>query len=379
MLAVPRNVPWIAILAVVVGSCSSLRARDSGPAAPREFKLLPGQQPVLGGSASTVATEEPDYRRLAAAIEPNPFTNEALARGRAVQNASGSVLDTAADHIAGFRLAPSIPAKFPSRAPPASTPKTSPFPADAMSGKAQERPVSWSLLVPNFLEDQKQIWLFPLGLAKGQHWVPTIPIVAATGGLVVLDPFVTPYFRTSDEFKTFDRVFSPTNTERVFLGLPVVWYLGGLATHSRYTRETGFLAGETLADAELLTAIMQSVTGRIRPRNIPLPENGGDYTHTWFKTNGGFPRGGGFPSGHAAGAFSVATVFARRYGRKHRWVPWVSYSLATVTGFSRVTWSAHFPSDVFLGAALAYVIGRYVVLRNAEEPLDDESSVASAP
>jgi hypothetical protein len=33
----------------------------------------------------------------------------------------------------------------------------------------------------------------------------------------------------------------------------------------------------------------------------------------------------------------------------------------------RKPWSAHFPSDVFLGGTLAYVIGRYVVLRNAEE------------
>ena len=376
MLAVPRNVPWIASLAVVLGTCGSVKARDSRPAAPPGFSFPPAHQSALGGSASTVATEEPDYQRLAAAIEPNPFTNEALAGRRAALNACGSGLDTVAGQAAGCSLARS---KFPSRAPHALTPKAAPFPADPTTGRTQGRPVSWSLLVPNFLEDQKRIWLFPVDLAKGQHWVPTIPLVGATGGLVVLDPFVTPYFRTSDEFRTFNRVFSPTNTERVFLGLPVVWYLGGLATHSRYTQETGFLAGETLADAELLTAVMQSVTGRTRPRNIPLPENGGDYTHTWFKTNGGFPRGGGFPSGHAAGAFSVATVFARRYGRKHRWVPWVSYSLATVTGFPRVTWSAHFPSDVFLGAALAYVVGRYVVLRNAEEPLDDESSAASAP
>jgi membrane-associated phospholipid phosphatase len=57
----------------------------------------------------------------------------------------------------------------------------------------------------------------------------------------------------------------------------------------------------------------------------------------------------------------VATVIATRY-RNHRWVPWVSYGFATVISFSRVTTLSHFPSDVFLGAALGYTITRYQTL-----------------
>src|SRR6184192_4438522 len=58
-------------------------------------------------------------------------------------------------------------------------------------------------------------------------------------------------------------------------------------------------------------------------------------------------RNAGFPSGHSIGAFSLATVFARRY-REHRWVPWVAYGLAGLVSFSRITAQAHFPSDVFV-------------------------------
>jgi membrane-associated phospholipid phosphatase len=68
------------------------------------------------------------------------------------------------------------------------------------------------------------------------------------------------------------------------------------------------------------------------------------------------------PSGHTIAAFSIATVFARRYGN-HRWVPFVAYGLAGVVGFSRMTLSAHFASDVFMGAALGYSISRFAVLR----------------
>jgi len=56
-------------------------------------------------------------------------------------------------------------------------------------------------------------------------------------------------------------------------------------------------------------------------------------------------------------------VIARQY-KNHKWVPYVAYGLAGVIGFSRLTLSAHFLSDVFMGAALGYTIGRYDVLRN---------------
>jgi membrane-associated phospholipid phosphatase len=60
-------------------------------------------------------------------------------------------------------------------------------------------------------------------------------------------------------------------------------------------------------------------------------------------------------------AFSVATVFARRY-HDHRWVPYVAYAAASAIAFSRITTGAHFPADVFWGASPGYVIARYDVL-----------------
>jgi membrane-associated phospholipid phosphatase len=39
------------------------------------------------------------------------------------------------------------------------------------------------------------------------------------------------------------------------------------------------------------------------------------------------------------------------------------YSFATVISLSRVTTMAHFPSDVFVGAAMGYSVSRFEVLR----------------
>jgi hypothetical protein len=236
----------------------------------------------------------------------------------------------------------------------------SPSSGNAPASSDEGRPVSWKLVVPNFLSDQKHIWLFPLRLAEGQHWKPTLAAVGITAGLVALDPHTAPYFRHTDHFLTFNDVFKVTTTERVFLGLPVVYYFFGLAHRDPYAQHTAFFAAEAIADVDLLAGVMRSVDGRLHPRDIPL---NGDYTHTWFKAKGTYLNRGSFPSGHTAGAFAVATVFARRYGRRHRWVPWVAYSLAGLTGVSRITDSAHFPSDAFVGGLIAYTIARFVVLR----------------
>ena len=90
---------------------------------------------------------------------------------------------------------------------------------------------------------------------------------------------------------------------------------------------------------------------------------GGDFSNTWFKSHGSILGGTyGFPSGHSIAAFSVATVVARRYGN-HRWVPYAAYGMAALVGFSRLSLLSHFVSDVFMGGALGYSIGRFTVLR----------------
>lgn len=58
----------------------------------------------------------------------------------------------------------------------------------------------------------------------------------------------------------------------------------------------------------------------------------------------------------------MATVIAKRY-HNHKWVPWLAYGFATTVGLSRVSTLAHFPSDIFLGGALGYVITNYTVLQ----------------
>ena len=228
-------------------------------------------------------------------------------------------------------------------------------------GEPPQRHVSWKLLLPNVLHDQKQVWLFPASLAHGKHWVPTAGLVLTTAGLVALDPHVAPYFRQTQTFNQFNRVLSFNNTVALMVAVPLTTYAMGRVRHDSYSQQTVELAAEAVLAAEIPALVTRDVARRLSPGDI-APN--GNFSDTWFRTHHGpFYLGpGGFPSGHTVAAFSIATVFAERY-RRHRWVPWTAYGLAGLVGFSRITLQAHFPSDVFVGAVLGYTITHYVVLR----------------
>ncbi|HEY1896044.1 MAG TPA: phosphatase PAP2 family protein [Terracidiphilus sp.] len=234
-------------------------------------------------------------------------------------------------------------------------------PGDSGTESPVGREATWRSLPGDFLHDQKDIWLFPTQLARGRHWIPTLAVVGGTAGLIVADPHIMPYFRNhagnlDDLNDTFDAYISTG----IVAAVPVSLLTAGYIRHDQYQVSTAILAGEAYADTAVVNLAVKAITRRQRPTDVPP---GGDFHNTFF--NGGKSpfHGSSFPSGHATGAFSVATVVALRYYRKHRWVPWAVYGMATAISLSRITSSAHFPSDVFLGAALGYTTARYQVLR----------------
>lgn len=223
-----------------------------------------------------------------------------------------------------------------------------------------DRPVSWKLLLPNILDDQKHIWLFPAKVAEGKSWIPTVAILGTTAALLAFDPTEGSYFRNTSTFRGFNNIFTSNATVIGTIVAPTSLYAIGLIRKDSKMKRTALLAGEAVADAEIVTTVLKDATKRVRPAGFPAH---GNYYDSWFESRGSILRGNGsFPSGHTIAAFSVATVIARRY-RDHRWVPYAAYGMAALVGFSRLSLSAHFLSDVFMGAALGYSISRFSVLR----------------
>jgi membrane-associated phospholipid phosphatase len=230
----------------------------------------------------------------------------------------------------------------------------------AKHGEQAEREPTWRTVPKDFLHDQKAIWLFPTQLGKGRYLIPTLAITGVTAGLIVADPHAMPYFRShARNLDDINDVFDTPITSAEVIAVPASLMVAGYLRHDEYQVSTALLAGEAYADSAIVDLAMKAITRRKRPSDV---SPGAPFNDTFFSGGKSPFKGSSFPSGHAAGVFSVATVVATRY-RNHRWVPWVTYGFATVISFSRITTSAHFPSDVFLGAALGYTITRYQVLR----------------
>lgn len=230
---------------------------------------------------------------------------------------------------------------------------------------ADEPLLTPKLLLHRIAWDQTPIWLFPVHTVEGKNWKPTFAVIGITAGLIALDPTDTPFFQRASyqqnpAVRGIGHVLSGTSTGLFIAAVPVTFYVAGLLDHDSYSANTALLAGEAVVDAELVTIAIKDVDRRLTPGQIGP---NGNFSNSWFQNPnraiGGF---GSFPSGHTVAAFSVATVFAERYP-SHHWVPWVAYGLAGVVGLSRLNVQAHFPSDIFLGAALGYSISHFVVLR----------------
>jgi len=126
-------------------------------------------------------------------------------------------------------------------------------------------------------------------------------------------------------------------------------YLLGKATGNRHIQEAGWLAIEAIAHTQVVIFGVKQITNRKRPAD---------------QGKGAFWNGGSsFPSGHAATSFAVASVFAYEY-RHHIAVPIVAYGLASAIAASRVSAQRHFASDIFVGGATGFLLGRFVYKRH---------------
>ena len=124
------------------------------------------------------------------------------------------------------------------------------------------------------------------------------------------------------------------------------FYLVGSAIHDRRARETGRLSAEALVDTAILTEILKFAAGRKRP----------DYGSGRGQF---FDHGSSFPSGHSSSTWAVATVVSYEY-RHHPLIRYGAFAVAAAVSMSRYSGRNHFLSDIAVGSALGYGVGRFV-------------------
>jgi len=171
-------------------------------------------------------------------------------------------------------------------------------------------------------------------------------VAAGTTGLILLDEDIRGEVkkRSGQTLDAMERIFEPMGRWEIQA------VVGGGVLGAGYLMEDRKLIEATITGLEAylisgtLVTLIKFSTGRKRP----YEEQG----------SGAFYDGGvSFPSGHTARSFAWAAVMSEYYHDK-KWVPPLSYSLATLVGLSRMESDRHWASDVFFGACLGFSIGK---------------------
>lgn len=206
--------------------------------------------------------------------------------------------------------------------------------------------------------------VYPMALRRiSTHWL--IAIISAIAIILsfMLDDSVRPVVRGwtygfVDVAFSFGRWYgNGLPTLYVFLGL----YAAGLIFKRDKLRETGLLVAEAYLFSGLLTLLVKSTFGRLRP----YMEMGAYNFHGWSLANNDQFS---FFSGHAAVSFALSTILAST--TKNIYLKSFYYSLAIITCISRIYHSQHWLSDVVTGAIISYTISRVLVAIHNEPKAD---------
>ena len=211
----------------------------------------------------------------------------------------------------------------------------------------------------NILRDQRAVWTSPFHLQRNDaKWLA--PLGLSTVALIATDRRTSGELVEHGDNRTRLRIskdISLIGSLYATGGVAGVFYLTGRATHNNRLRETGLLAGEALIDSSIVVSALKTASQRQRPT---VDHSSGEF----------FAGGNSFPSGHAINAWSLATVIAEEYGHHRPLLQVGAYGLATAVSLSRYTGRNHFLSDVLVGSAMGYGIGRYVYHKHHDPTLD---------
>jgi len=206
-------------------------------------------------------------------------------------------------------------------------------PADSQSGFARQ-----------LLRDQKSIWTSPARIkASDARWL--VPLSAGTAFLFIKDNQIESEFDHKTSLQSASRKVSSVGLYSAW-AVPGAFLALGKFKGSERMEDTGKRGFQAALYSEAVMQVMKLITDRARPAE-------GGNGHFWT-------GGDSFPSGHSMEAWALAKVVSDEYSDK----PLVKigmYSFATAVSLSRLTSQRHYASDVLVGSAVGYLIGKFVM------------------
>jgi membrane-associated phospholipid phosphatase len=200
---------------------------------------------------------------------------------------------------------------------------------------------------------------FREALAAPLHWrggdLLAFGVTAGIGAaLFAGDAGMARAIRKIELGRTADRMIAQLGNGYFLVGFDASLYLAGAIFDDAEFRTTALVGMESFLTTSAVVLAVKAVIGRARPS---ARETAASF-HPFALLN----RYASFPSGDAAGAFAVAAVIADRSDSPIAGV--LAYTLAGLAALNRVHDDKHWVSDVFVGSALGFFIGRKIAALN---------------
>ena len=214
---------------------------------------------------------------------------------------------------------------------------------DSGSQLSSQTVVDLKSLPKNLFRDQKDFWTAPLHMSKKQ-WEWTPPALVLGGLLIKADNNTESHAPTSQNTVSHAATASNVGVAALSAAGAGLFLLGHMQKDDQ-KRETGILAGEAAIGVLADTEVFKYAAGRERP-------------FTGSGTGRFFVGGDSFPSEHSSVSWAIASVIAHEYPGPLTQL----FAYGAAGGVSAARWAGHkhFASDVVIGAALGWYMGRQV-------------------
>lgn len=234
--------------------------------------------------------------------------------------------------------------------------------AIAGSARAQVTRATAAREFGDMVADIGYLWSSPIR-ADGRDWLDATAVTAGFLALVPLDGGIDRWLLRHPRAVVLVAV-SPMRESNEELSKLWTWarlvpisaglVVAGMLSDSRGLREAGYgcLSGWALSNT-LRHTIYLGVS-----RHRPYVAHGNQYA---FAVPGGPWDEHSFFAGHPTNAFACATFWSERF--KLRLGEPLLYVAATATALARIADRRHWASDVFLGVAVGYAVGRTIAHR----------------
>lgn len=208
----------------------------------------------------------------------------------------------------------------------------------------------------SYLTNTKDIVVAPFHW-NSKQWLTTAAITGVGAILYTQDLAIHDVFqknRNTDVDNISKYGLEPWGSGKYSMGTMALFYLYGVVAKNERSQRVALLGVKTYLITGLLVNISKELIHRHRPFQSSSPYTFGDYSDLGYTS---------LPSGHTVSIFAVATIVATEY-KDNIAVPIVAYTIAGLTGLSRINDNKHWASDVFIGAAFGYGMAKLIYNKN---------------